>query len=77
MPLKGLYAKLLSIGHIPPIYVPPLQPSFPIWYKLELTCEYHACNPRHGIETYYAFKKWLLIQTHFLIILQVIMKYAW
>jgi hypothetical protein len=51
---------MMSIGHTTPIYVPPLQPYFPIWYKLELTCEYHAYNPRHEIETCYAFKKWLL-----------------
>jgi hypothetical protein len=60
MPLKDMYAKLLSIGHIAPIPALPLQPPFPIWYKLELTCEYHAGNPRHGIETCYAFKKRLL-----------------
>jgi hypothetical protein len=60
MPLKDMYAKLLSIGHIAPIPALPLQPPFPIWYKPELTCEYHAGNPRHGIETCYAFKKRLL-----------------
>jgi hypothetical protein len=57
MPLKDMYAKLLSIGHIAPIPAPPLQPPFPIWYKPELTCEYHAGNPGHGIETCYAFKR--------------------
>jgi len=60
MPLKDMYAKLLSIGHIAPIPALPLQPPFPIWYKPELTCEYHAGNPGHGIETCYAFKKRLL-----------------
>jgi len=60
MPLKDMYAKLLSIGHIAPIPTLPLQPPFPIWYKPELTCEYHAGNPGHGIETCYAFKKRLL-----------------
>jgi len=60
MPLKDMYAKLLSIGHIAPIPALPLQSPFPIWYKPELTCEYHAGNPGHGIETYYTFKKRLL-----------------
>ena len=60
MPLKDMYAKLLSIGHIAPIPALPLQPPFPIWYKPDLTCEYHAGNPGHGIETCYAFKKRLL-----------------
>jgi hypothetical protein len=60
MPLKVLYAKLLSIGQITLILLPPIQLPFPIWYKPELTCEYHAGNPGHGIETYYAFKRRLL-----------------
>jgi hypothetical protein len=60
MPLKVLYAKLLSIGHITLILLPPIQLPFPIWYKPELTCEYHASNSGHGIETYYAFKRRLL-----------------
>ncbi|XP_061979625.1 uncharacterized protein LOC133700079 [Populus nigra] len=60
MPLKDLYAKLLSIGQIAPILLPPIEPPFPIWYKPELTCEYHAGNPGHGIETCYAFKRRLL-----------------
>jgi hypothetical protein len=60
MPLKDVYAKLLSIGQIAPIPAPPLQPPFPIWYKPELTCEYHAGNPGHRIETCYAFKRKLL-----------------
>jgi hypothetical protein len=60
MPLKDLYAKLLSIGQITPILLPPIQPPFPIWYKLELACEYHASNPGHAIETCYAFKRKLL-----------------
>jgi hypothetical protein len=60
MPLKDLYAKLLSIGQIAPILLPPIEPPFPIWYKPELTCEYHAGNPGHEIETCYAFKRRLL-----------------
>ena len=60
MPLKDLYAKLLSIGQIALILLPPIEPPFPIWYKPELTCEYHLGNPGHGIETCYAFKRRLL-----------------
>ena len=60
MPLKDLYAKLLSIGHIAPIPALPLQPPFPIWYKPNLTCEYHVGNPEHGLEMCYAFKRRLL-----------------
>ena len=57
MPLKDMYAKLLSIKQIAHIPTLPLQPPFPIWYKPELTCEYHAGIPGHGLETCYAFKK--------------------
>jgi hypothetical protein len=60
MPLKEMYAKLLSIGQIAPIPTLPLQPPFPIWYKPELTCEYHAGIPGHCLETCYAFKSMLL-----------------
>jgi hypothetical protein len=60
MPLKDLYAKLLSIGYIVLILVLPLQPLCHVWYKLDLTCEYHSGNSGHGIETCYAFKKRLL-----------------
>jgi hypothetical protein len=60
MPLKEMYAKLLSIGQIAPIPTLPLQPPFPIWYKPELTCEYHAGIPGHCLETCYAFKNMLL-----------------
>jgi len=60
MPLKYLYAKLLSIGYIVPLPVPPMQSPFPVYYKPYLTCQYHAGNPGHGIETGYAFKKKLL-----------------
>jgi len=60
MPLKDLYAKLLSIGHIAPIPALPLQPLFPIGHKPELTCDYHAGNPWHDLETCYTFKRRLL-----------------
>ncbi|XP_061951881.1 uncharacterized protein LOC133674685 [Populus nigra] len=60
MPLKDMYAKLLSIRQIALIPTLPLQPQFPIWYKPELTCEYHASILGHGLETCYTFKKKLL-----------------
>jgi len=42
MPLKDLYAKLMSIGNIVLILVLPLQPFFHVWYKPDLTCEYYS-----------------------------------
>jgi len=52
--LKELYAKLLSIGQIAPLPLPPMQPPFPTWYNPELTCEYHV---GHNIKNCIAFKK--------------------
>jgi hypothetical protein len=60
MPLKEIYTKLLSIGHITPLPFPPLKPHFPIWYKPKLNFKYHAGNPGYSIDTCYAFKKKLL-----------------
>jgi len=60
MPLKDLYAKLLSIDHIAHIPIPLLQPPFHVWCKPGLTYEYHASNPCYGIEICYAFKKKLM-----------------
>jgi hypothetical protein len=60
MTLKELYAKLLSIGQIALLPLPPMQPHFPTWYNPELTCEYHAGNTGHSIENCVAFKKRVL-----------------
>jgi hypothetical protein len=60
MPLGEMYANMLSIGHMASLPFPPLKPSFPNWYKTNLTCEYHARNPGHCIDTCSAFKRKLL-----------------
>ena len=38
----------------------PLQPPYPSWYKLDLTCEYLASVAGHSIHTCNAFKRKLL-----------------
>jgi hypothetical protein len=60
MPLKEMYAKLLSTGHVAPLSFPPLKPSFLNWYKLDLTYEYLAGNPGHSIDSCLAIKRKLL-----------------
>ena len=55
--LNEMYQKLLSIGHIAPEPLPPVQPPYPNWYKPELNCEYHAGIVGHNIHTYNAFKR--------------------
>jgi hypothetical protein len=60
IPLREMYAKLLSICHMIPLLFPPLKPLFLNWYKPDLTCEYHAGNLDHNIDTCLAFKRKLL-----------------
>jgi hypothetical protein len=60
LPLNEMYQKLLSIGHIAPEPLTPLQPPYPNWYKPDLTCEYHAGAAGHNIHTCSAFKKRLM-----------------
>jgi hypothetical protein len=55
-----MYQKLLSIEHVAPEPLMPLQPPYPNWYKLDLTCEYHAGAVGHNIHTCNAFKKRLM-----------------
>nr|XP_034900655.1 LOW QUALITY PROTEIN: uncharacterized protein LOC118038417 [Populus alba] len=57
---RELYAKLLSIGQIAPLPIPPMQPPFPAWYNPEVTCEYHAGHAGHSIEACFAFKRKVL-----------------
>jgi hypothetical protein len=58
--LNEMFQKLLSIGHIAPEPLTPLQPPYPNWYKPDLTCEYHAGVTGHNIHTCSAFKKRLM-----------------
>jgi len=60
LPLNKMYQKLLSIGHIAPEPLTPLQPPYPNWCKPNLTCEYHAGAAGHSIHTCSAFKKRLM-----------------
>ena len=56
LPLNEMYKKLLSIGQVAPVPLTPLQPPYPSWYKLDLTCEYQAGVVGHSIHTCNAFK---------------------
>lgn len=52
-----MYQRLLSIGQVAPVSLTPLQKSFPHWYKLNQTYEYHAGIVGHKIDGYVAFKR--------------------
>lgn len=58
--LNKMYQKLLSIGHVAPEPLAPLQQPYPNWYKPNLTYEYHTGAARHSIHTCSAFKKKLM-----------------
>jgi hypothetical protein len=60
LPLNEMYQKLLSIGHVAPKPLVPLQPPYLGWYKLELICEYHVGVVEHDIHTCNIFKRKLL-----------------
>jgi hypothetical protein len=60
LPLNEMYQKLLSIEHIAPEPLPPVQPPYPNCYKPELNCKYHAGIAGHNIHTCNAFKRKLL-----------------
>jgi len=60
LPLNEMYQKLLSIGHIAPEPLTPLQPPYLNCYKPDLTYEYHASTAGHNIHTCSAFKKRLM-----------------
>jgi hypothetical protein len=60
LPLNEMYQKLLSIRQVAPVPLTPLQPSYPSWYKSDLTCEYHAGIAGYNIHTCNAFKRKLL-----------------
>jgi hypothetical protein len=60
LPLNEIYQKLLSIRHVAPEPLTPLQPPYPNWYNPDLTCEYHAGTAGHNIHTCSAFKKRLM-----------------
>ena len=51
-----LFPELVKIGHIEPVQLAPLRPSFPGWYNVHTRCDYHAGNPGHSTENYTALK---------------------
>jgi hypothetical protein len=55
-----MHKRLLSIGQIALVPLPPLQPPFPAWYKPDQKCEYHAGAPGHNIDGCIAFKRKIL-----------------
>ena len=51
-----LFPKLLEMGLIELVHLPPLKLPFPKWYKADARCDYHGGNPGHSLENCTAFK---------------------
>ena len=50
MTYTELYLKLVQLGSLVPMDIPPMQPSYPIWYNENARCDYHSGNIRHLTE---------------------------
>ena len=52
-----LYPKLVQLGSLVPIDIPPMQPSYPRWYNENACCDYHFGNRGHSTEDCTALKR--------------------
>ena len=50
MTYTELYSKLVQLGSLVPIDIPPMQPSYPRWYNKNARCDYHSGNRGHSTE---------------------------
>ncbi|KAA3478158.1 RNA-directed DNA polymerase (Reverse transcriptase), Ribonuclease H-like protein [Gossypium australe] len=57
MTYRELYKSLFDAHVVSPVYLKPLQPSYPKWYDSSTQCEYHAGIIGHSIENCFSFKK--------------------
>ena len=51
-----LFSELVEIGHIEPVQLASLKPSFPRWYNAHTRCDYYARNPDHSTKNCTALK---------------------
>ncbi|XP_040940646.1 uncharacterized protein [Gossypium hirsutum] len=54
---KELYPTLFNAHVVSPVYLKPMQPSYPKWYNENVQCEYYAVITGHAIENCTAFKR--------------------
>ena len=52
-----LYPKLVQLGSLVPMDIPPMQPPYPRWYNENAHCDYHSGNSGHSTEDCTALKR--------------------
>ena len=52
-----LYPKLVQLGSLVPMDIPPMQPPYPRWYNENARCDYHSDNRGHSTEDCTALKR--------------------
>ena len=57
MTYTELYPKLVQLGSLVPMDIPPMQPPYPKWYNENACCDYHSDNRRHLTEDCTALKR--------------------
>ena len=57
MTYTELYPKLVQLGFLVPMDIPPMQPPYPRWYKENAWCDYHSENKGHSMEDCTALKQ--------------------
>ena len=50
MTYTELYPKLVQLGSLVPMDIPPMQPPYPRWYNENARCDYHSGNRGHSTE---------------------------
>ena len=57
MTYTELYPKLVQLGSLVPMDIPPMQPPYPRWYNKNTHCDYHSGNRGHSTEYCTALKR--------------------
>ena len=57
MTYTELYPKLVQLGSLVPMDIPPMQPPYPRWYNENARCDYHSGNRGHSTEDCTALKR--------------------
>ena len=57
MTYTELYPKLVQLGSLVPMDIPPMQPPYPRWYNTNVRCDYHSRNRGHSTEDCITLKR--------------------
>ena len=57
MTYTKLYPKLVQLGSLVSMDIPPMQPPYPRWYNENACCDYHSGNRGHSTDDCTALKQ--------------------